>query len=306
MSLIDKMLPNNIFLFNFVVRLDYFVRRSINMYKCCKQCGKIKLKTDFFKKKSNKDGLESICKECKSINRKNRYSHICKQCGQEFKSGNKNSIYCSNKCHGEANKNQIEFNCDYCGKISSDRKSHYELKNNHYCSSECMHKHQSIMWKGNKSPLYNRIKLKCSYCNKEIEITNFDYNKNKNHFCSIDCMNKYRSDTYRGENHPRWNPNLSQEEREQGRNYPEYIEFIKKVLARDNYTCQCCGDNKGGNLNVHHLDGYNWCKEKRTNIDNGITLCENCHKEFHSIYGKGNNTKEQFEHFINNKNNKSA
>ena len=38
----------------------------------------------------------------------------------------------------------------------------------------------------------------------------------------------------------------------------------------------------------------------RTDESNGITLCKNCHKNFHSIYGFGNNTKEQFEEWIGN------
>ena len=51
---------------------------------------------------------------------------------------------------------------------------------------------------------------------------------------------------------------------------------------------------------MHHLDSYNWCKEKRVDDTNGITLCENCHKNFHNIYGRGDNTKEQFEEWIGN------
>ena len=51
-------------------------------------------------------------------------------------------------------------------------------------------------------------------------------------------------------------------------------------------------------LEVHHLDGYDWCVEKRTDDTNGITLCETCHKNFHSLYGRGNNTKEQFEEWF--------
>jgi hypothetical protein len=30
-----------------------------------------------------------------------------------------------------------------------------------------------------------------------------------------------------------------------------------------------------------------------------MTLCKECHKEFHQIYGKGDNTKKQFEEWIN-------
>ena len=121
-----------------------------------------------------------------------------------------------------------------------------------------------------------------------------------------------------GENNPNYSTELTQEERENGRKIDGYATWRKKVYEKDNYTCQCCGDNKGHNLNSHHLDGYNWCKEKRTDINNGVTLCEDCHKEFHNIYGKGNNTKEQFDEFmvfkvyeiylqqLNNKKTKSA
>ena len=76
----------------------------------------------------------------------------------------------------------------------------------------------------------------------------------------------------------------------------EYIDFVKKVLKRDSYECQCC--HKSDNLEVHHLDGYNWCIEKRTDDTNGITLCKNCHANFHIKYGRGNNTKEQYEEWI--------
>lgn len=104
----------------------------------------------------------------------------------------------------------------------------------------------------------------------------------------------------KGENHHNWNPNITQEERENGRYIEGYDDFIKGVYKRDNYTCQVCGqEGNGHNLNAHHLDGYNWCKEKRTDINNGITLCDKCHKEFHKLYGKGNNTKEQFEEYLN-------
>lgn len=107
----------------------------------------------------------------------------------------------------------------------------------------------------------------------------------------------------RGENNPRYNPNLTDEEREKKRKTFEYCQWLKEVYERDNYTCQCCGSSKSGTLNAHHKDGYNWCKERRTDVTNGTTLCENCHKTFHSIYGYGDNTEQQFEEFLNNNNN---
>ena len=38
---------------------------------------------------------------------------------------------------------------------------------------------------------------------------------------------------------------------------------------------------------------------KRFAIDNGITLLEEVHKEFHKIYDKKNNTREQLKEFLN-------
>ena len=103
-----------------------------------------------------------------------------------------------------------------------------------------------------------------------------------------------------GINSSRYNLNLTQSEREKGRNYlGEHTinKWRKSVFERDNYTCQCCGDNKGRNLEAHHIDGWNWFKEGRFDITNGVTLCDECHKKFHSIYLNGNNTEQQYNEF---------
>lgn len=156
---------------------------------------------------------------------------------------------------------KVHLMCDCCGKITKDEYRHY-LKCNH------------------------NLKTYCNKCALKL------FNSGEN---NPNWGNKY---TPTGKDNPSWNPNLTQTERESNRNYKEYTQFVKKVMNRDNYTCQCCGNKLNHDGIVHHLDGYNWCVEKRTDETNGITLCENCHKNFHSIYGKGNNTKEQFEEWI--------
>lgn len=98
-----------------------------------------------------------------------------------------------------------------------------------------------------------------------------------------------------GENNPHYNPNLTDDDRlEVGRYEERYGEFRRKVFARDR-ACVICGSKT--NKVVHHLDGYSDNPEKRTDIDNAVTLCEVCHKKFHSIYGYGKNTKAQFKEF---------
>lgn len=105
-----------------------------------------------------------------------------------------------------------------------------------------------------------------------------------------------------GENNYFYNPNLSDEDRmntdRRFRN-PLYKKFIKACFERDNYTCQITDKKSTGDIVVHHINGYNWDVENRVNINNGITLNEDIHKEFHMLYGKGNNTKEQFVEFVN-------
>lgn len=141
-----------------------------------------------------------------------------------------------------------------------------------------------------------KVNTNCDCCKREKSMTYNMYNKHSHNgltYC-YDCAIKILRS---GENHPKWNPNITDEERELGRNYPEYVDFIKRVMDRDNYTCQCCCQ-KHGDLEVHHMDGYDWCIEKRTDDTNGITLCHNCHRHFHNIYGLGGNTKEQFEEWF--------
>jgi hypothetical protein len=111
-------------------------------------------------------------------------------------------------------------------------------------------------------------------------------------FCQSNCRLK------RGENHPNWKPELSMEERLKGRDNWEYTQWRNKVYIRDLFTCQCCGEIGAGNLHAHHKDGYNWCIERRTDVDNGVSLCEVCHIDFHKEYGYGDNTELQFEEWI--------
>lgn len=66
------------------------------------------------------------------------------------------------------------------------------------------------------------------------------------------------------------------------------------VFKKDNYICQKCHISGNGNIVAHHLNGYHWDIENRLNINNGVTLCQQCHIEFHNIYGNKNNTIKQY------------
>jgi hypothetical protein len=99
-----------------------------------------------------------------------------------------------------------------------------------------------------------------------------------------------------GEKNARWAGGVSTE-REKNRHTVEMRLWRKSVLERDNFTCQKYGVN-GGWLQVHHINNFSYYPELRTAIDNGITLSEKAHKEFHQLYGRYNNTKEQINEFL--------
>lgn len=73
------------------------------------------------------------------------------------------------------------------------------------------------------------------------------------------------------------------------RNSLGYKEWRKDVFERDNYTCQKCGKEGNGDLNAHHIKSFANFPDERFNIENGITLCINCHKETDNYAGKSNN-----------------
>lgn len=142
----------------------------------------------------------------------------------------------------------------------------------------------------------SKVWWKCSKCQFEWEAS--ISNRNTLHRGCPQCAIKNNS----GSNHYFWNPNLTNEERENNRATIENKIWRNEVFERDNYACRICGAK--GKLNAHHLDGYHWCIERRFDVDNGIALCENkCHKEFHHLYGNKNNTEQQFWEFLLFKNN---
>lgn len=104
----------------------------------------------------------------------------------------------------------------------------------------------------------------------------------------------------RGPNHPNWNVNLTEKDRARNRSRLQdkpAIEWRKRVFKRDKHTCVVCG-YKGNEINAHHLDGWNWCEERRFDITNGVTLCKACHIKFHKNFGYGYNTEIQFNEFV--------
>ena len=63
------------------------------------------------------------------------------------------------------------------------------------------------------------------------------------------------------------------------RNGLPYKQWRREVFARDNDTCVEC--ESGYNLQAHHIKGYASHPESRFDVDNGQTLCVDCHIKKH-------------------------
>jgi len=74
-------------------------------------------------------------------------------------------------------------------------------------------------------------------------------------------------------------------------------------IERDNYTCQCCFHKAlAKHLVIHHLYGVSTHPELALELDNVITVCKYCHKDFHSSLGGSNIpcTPRDFYNFVKN------
>ena len=104
------------------------------------------------------------------------------------------------------------------------------------------------------------------------------------------------SEQRKGPKHWNWRGGISKENTKI-RLGIEYGLWRNAVYARDGYTCQKYG-TKGKDLVAHHVLNFSKYPELRLAIDNGVTLSIKAHKEFHSRYGKKNNTWDQLNEFI--------
>ncbi len=61
-----------------------------------------------------------------------------------------------------------------------------------------------------------------------------------------------------------------------------YWNWRKRVLTRDHFTCTVCGNaGREVKLEAHHIKPWFDFPAKRFMLDNGITLCFDCHNSKH-------------------------
>lgn len=152
----------------------------------------------------------------------------------------------------------------------------------------------------------NKIKYrcKCDCGNEMVTLGSALRRKDRPTHQCFRCGRIEAKEKISGSNHYLWNPKLSNEERINGRRhsilYPQELEWRIKVFKRDNYICGVC-HKKEKKINAHHLNNYKQFDNLRFDVNNGITLCEKHHHEFHQMYGLRGSTKKQFDSYLDYK-----
>lgn len=187
----------------------------------------------------------------------------------------KNRKFCSHKCYSLSmlgkmpkspppHKPKRFIECMIC-----KNKIWARHKDSKCCSRTCSGKYYSLRY-GNNHDSYM-----CIVCNKTIQIPGL-YFKRKT--CSRECLILSK----RGKNSPTWKGGIKKEK--DRRKSFEMVMWRKAVFSRDDYTCRLC-EKRGGRLQPHHILPYSKFKDQRGILDNGITLCLDCHGHVHKYAG---------------------
>lgn len=87
-----------------------------------------------------------------------------------------------------------------------------------------------------------------------------------------------------GEKHYNWKGGYSDCYRL--RRSSDYRNWRRDVFVRDQFICKKCGITHTY-ITAHHIKSFKDYPDLRFNVDNGITLCEECHKKTDNYKGRG-------------------
>ncbi len=126
------------------------------------------------------------------------------------------------------------------------------------------------------------VRLKISHARKgkplsEDHKRSLSLNHYKTH--SLETRLNMSKSSHRGAEHHFWKGGVTKPNHAI-RHSVQYRIWRDLVYRRDDFTCQVCG-TRGGKLHAHHVESFANHHDKRFDLDNGQTLCIDCHREIH-------------------------
>ncbi len=222
------------------------------------------------------------------IYRRGKIACECRECGKEFLrpySIAKSAKFCGLSCRSRnymrthvqrGDKNpfwrggKIKGVCLACGKdFESYRKGNGEVQS--FCSTVCAHVPR----------IKEKVSVSCQKCGKAFLISEYRTSKGEGKFCSTACASVSRPErpNMAGENCHWWKGGITDATIKERRS-SAMLRWRKRVFERDGYKCYMCGSDKP-RINAHHIIPFSESKELRLDIENGVTLCLECHQLFH-------------------------
>jgi 5-methylcytosine-specific restriction endonuclease McrA len=180
--------------------------------------------------------------------------------------------------------------CKFCGreffKKATDSKRVWETRTK-YCSKECANNSKigKPTWnkgiKGSIKPNITSFKKGLIPWNKGLHYTLGPCSEATKEKIRMAQLGKKRPQTSKEKN-PNWKGGITPEN-EIIRKSTQYQIWRKSVFDRDNYTCVLCGARNGSGktviLHADHIKPFSLFPELRFIVDNGRTLCRDCHKK---------------------------
>lgn len=287
--------------------------------KECKICGR--------KFEADRDNMIYCSDECRKeanrIRNRERYHSVsivikvCEICGKKFE-GHGNAKYCCDECRKEADRirrrekyesaKPVTKVCKICGR---EFKAKYRTI---YCSDECREEgYKEYREKHRSKKIFFPLVKTCKICGNNY-VTIFENSV----YCSAECRKRGERDIV----NKSWKKNAQKKIAKLNEKYDgdiyliledcpshwykreaimqvEYgVSYVEAMYqkAKLNPVCEITGES--GNLVIHHLDSFNTHPEKGADLDNLVRIKSEIHDEFHKIYGKGNNTREQWFEFV--------
>lgn len=159
-------------------------------------------------------------------------------------------------------------------KLSEETRQKFSIAHRGIKHTEASKKKMSQQRRGTKASLETRKKLSLAHHGK------IPWNKGKHWSEEI---KKKLSIAQKGEKGHSWRGGLTQLNH-RIRVSLEYRLWRKSVFERDNYTCIWCGEKN--NLHADHIKPFALFPELRFAIDNGRTLCIDCHRTTETFGGR--------------------